>query len=237
MYSPFMYSPEPYLSGLNSVLCKYFRLIRNFVNWRSGSAYKFTVDMIMFATIWAMFPYKQLVVKMTLRILLFVILGPQNRVFDQLWIRPYYRTREDLIRDGIPTTTEEMKADILSRPNILDPILSSKWVYEMGKTGRIVVEDNVKLQAAREVRFGRYSESVPTVDSSRFASVPTPSSFAQPYASPSNLHGPVKGTVGSFVDIDPESKIWSKVPGQKLQGGMIPRPAASGTVLPSEIIL
>jgi len=105
----------------------------------------------MIATAWLLFPYKQILVKLVMRIVVVVILGPQNRIVDEIWIRPYYRTNEDLLRDGIPATTEEMKVDIGSRPNILDQILVSKWVYDMGKSGRIVVEENLKLQAAREV--------------------------------------------------------------------------------------
>ncbi len=200
-------------------------------------SYKFTIDLMMFATTWALFPYKQFVVKMLLRMVLLAVIGPQNRIIDHIWIRPYYRTKEDLIRDGIPATTDEMKADILSRPNILDPILSSKWVYELGKAGRIVVEDNLKLQAAREVLYGKYSENIPAVDSSRYASVPTSASFAQPYSSPGGLDSIVKDADGTYRDIMPDCKIWSHVPSQKLKGFIIPQPAEAGLTLPSEISL
>jgi hypothetical protein len=220
-----------------SVTCKYSRVLRNFVNWRVRKSYKFTIDLLMFATTWALFPYKQFVVKVMLRIVLLAVLGPQNRIIDYIWIRPYYRTKEDLIRDGIPATANEMKADIFSRPNILDPILSSKWVSEMGKSGRIVLEDNLKLQAAREVLYGKYSESIPAVDSSRYASVPTSSSFAQPYSSSGGLDSLVKDVDGIYRDVMPDCKIWSHVPSQKLKGIIIPQPAEAGLTLPSEISL
>ncbi len=222
---------------LLSVMCKYIRLLRNFVNWRSGSTYKLTIDLLMIATAWLLFPYKQILVKLVMRIVVVVILGPQNRIVDEIWIRPYYRTNEDLLRDGIPATTEEMKVDIGSRPNILDQILVSKWVYDMGKSGRIVVEENLKLQAAREVHYGKFSESIPTADSSRYPSVPTSLSFAQPYASQEDLDSPLKKVDDIYLDILPNGKVWSTVPSQKLQGDILPHPAIDGLMLPSEITL
>jgi len=176
---------------------------------------------------------------MVLRIVLLAVLGPQNRIIDELWIRPYYRTKEDLMRDGIPTTTEEMKADIQSRPNILDPILSSKWVHEMGKSGRIVVEENLKLQAARELHYGKYSESIPGVDSSRYASVPASSSFSVPYMVQEDMidQDPIKPAKGTYVDVLQSRKIWSFLSSQSLHGDMIPQAAKAEESLPSEITL
>jgi len=165
-----------------------------------------------------------------------MLFGPQNKLIDSAWILPYYRTREQLLADGIPDTVEEMREDIMSRPNIFHPILVSKWVHEMGKSGRIVVEDNLKLQAAREARFGKYSESVPAVDSSRFASVPQSSSFAQPYVSPEQETGDPK-VEGSYQDLPPEKKKWYTVPGQKLSGNIIHQPSNTENPVPTDITL
>lgn len=208
------------------MVCKYSRLFRNFVNWRAGSTYKLTIDLLLFATTWALFPYKHVIINISLRAVVWIILGPQNKFIDIIWVQPYYRTKEQLLADGIPETVEEMKEEIASRPNILENMLTSKWVHEMGKSGRIVVEDNLKLQAAREAHYGKYSEAVPAVDFSRFASVPTSSSFAQTFVS---LNGDgdttaIKSTDGCYQDIGSHKKIWSKVPGQKLYGNIIPIP-------------
>lgn len=205
------------------MICKYSRLFRNFVNWRAGSTYKFTIDLLLIATTWTLFPYKQAIISTFLRSVVWIFLGPQNKIIDKIWVQPYYRTKEQLLADGIPESVEEMKAEIASRPNILDSILASAWVHEMGKSGRIVVEDNLKLQAAREAHYGPYSEAVPAVDVSRFASVPTSSSFAQPYTSLNNGGDErFKRAEGCYEDVPSEKKIWSKVPGQKLQGNIIP---------------
>lgn len=223
----YIYCPPP-------VMCTYSRLFRNFVNWRSGSTYKLTMDFLLVGTIWALFPYKHFIISTTLRALVWIAFGPQNKLIDKVWIQPYYRTKEQLLADGIPDTVEEMKAEIANRPNILDPILTSKWVHEMGKSGRIVVEDNLKLQAAREARYGKYSESVPKVDASRFASVPNSSSFAQPYAS--NAGEDDGGNAEEcYLDLSSDKKMWSKVPGQKLYGSIIPHP--SNNTIPTDIML
>jgi hypothetical protein len=205
------------------VVCKYSRLFRNFVNWRAGSTYKFTIDLLLFATTWALFPYKTKIISIFLRAMVLFFLGPQNKVIDRIWVQPYYRTKDQLLADGIPETVEGMKEEIESKPNILGNFLSSKWVHEMGKSGRVVVEDNLKLQAAREAYYGKYSETVPAVDVSRFASVPTCSSIAQPYVSLGGGDESVK-SVDCYQDIATDKKIWSKVPGQKLFGSMIPKP-------------
>lgn len=212
-------------------------MFRNFVNWRSGSTYKFTIDVLLFATVWAIFPYKKFVINLLLRAAVWILLGPQNKLIDKIWIQPYYRTREQLLEDGIPETVEQMKEEIANRPNILDPILTSKWVHEMGKSGRIVVEDNLKLQAVREARYGKYSEGVPTVDTSRFASVPNSASFAQPYVEnrDDGDQSPTTYIEGCYVDISSDKKIWSKVQGQKLYGNIVPQPA-TGTI-PTDICL
>ena len=205
------------------------------MNWRDGSTYKFTLDVLIVASIWIVFPYKAFAIQMTARGMVWMIFGPQNKLIDIVWILPHYRTREQLLVDGIPETVEEMREDILSRPNIFYPILVSKWVHEMGKSGRIVVEDNLKLQAAREARFGKYSESVPAVDSSRFASVPQSSSFAQPYVSPEQEN--VIKVQGSYQDVSPEKKKWYNVPGQKLHGNIIHQPSHLENSVPTDITL
>lgn len=217
---------------VEKVICNYSRLLRDFVNWRSGSTYKLTIDLLLVATVWALFPYKQFVINLSLRGVIWILFGPQNKIIDNIWIKPYYRTDEELLEDGIPETVEEMKEDIASRPNMLSPMLTSKWVHEMGKSGRIVVEDNLKLQAVREALYGKYSEVVPSVDTSRFTNVPTSSSFAQPYIAYGG-NKEVNIPVGSYVDSS--KKFWSKVPGQKLYGNIIPQP--SNDTIPTDITL
>ncbi len=216
-------------------MCKYSRLFRNFVNWRDGKTYKFTIDILLVATIWVVFPYKQWIIRTSLRAMVWMIFGPQNKWIDRIWILRYYRTTEQLLSDGIPETMEEMKQEIASRTNILDLILTSKWVHDMGRSGRIVVEENLKLQAAREARYGKYSESVPAVDSSRFASVPASSSSAQPYLSAKSGNG--NDVEGWYKDISAEKKNWSKVPGQRLHGSIIHQPSNFADSVPTDILL
>lgn len=138
------------------------------------------------------------------------------KLLDMLWIRKYYRTREELVRDGVPGTADEMKEDIASRPNILEPLLQANMLEAMANRGRVVIEENVKLRDFREEFFGKYSEKIPLVDASRYPSVPLPSSHAQPRAqSPKSKD--------EDVIVGPGPTNWTYAAGQKLHGSMIPQ--------------
>ena len=154
-----------------------------------------------------------------LRILTWTCLGPWVKLLDIFWIHQYYRTKEDLLRDGIPSKVEDMQKEIAERPNILKPIFQTKWVQSLARSGRIVSEQSIKLRDFREHRYGKWSERVPEVDTSRFPSVPNAASYAQPYASP--FDDPHEG---DFKDLPPDAQNWCYIPGQKLEGDMIPHP-------------
>lgn len=138
------------------------------------------------------------------------------KLLDMLWIRKYYRTRDELVRDGVPGTADEMKEDIESRPNILEPLLQTNMLEAMANTGRVVIEDNVKLRDFRKEFFGRYSEKIPLVDASRYPSVPLPSSYAQPRAQS-------QWSKDKDVVVGPRRRNWTYAVGQKLHGSMIPQ--------------
>lgn len=103
-----------------------------------------------------------------------------------------------------------MKDEISSRPNILDFLLTSTWISDMGKSGRIVSEDALKLRDFRMRRYGNYAESVHN-NASATKFVPLPESFAQPYGDGE----------GEYKDLPPESLSWSSIDGQKLEGSMV----------------
>jgi hypothetical protein len=126
--------------------------------------------------------------------------------------RKYYRTREELVRDGVPDTTEKMKDDIANRPNILDSLLTSNFLESMTNTGRVIIEDNVKLRDYREEVFGKFTESIPLLDTSRFPSTPLPSSFAHPI-----------DKYSSDMTSKQSGETWTYTSGQKLKGTMIPQ--------------
>lgn len=147
---------------------------------------------------------------------MWALFGPWVKLLDLFWLRKYYRTREDLLREGVPQTTEEMKEDIASRPHIMEPLLKSNFVETMSNLGRVVVEDNIKLRDFREEYFGRFSESIPLHDTSRYPSVPLPTSFARP-------HEDVYGSDDTTRGAPAQSVRWTYVAGQKLNGAMIPQ--------------
>jgi hypothetical protein len=194
-------------------LNKYIRAIKNFAAWQSNSTYRFTAQCMLFATVWLCFPYKTQCFWL-IRIAAWLVLGPWMKFMDVWWIRKYFRTRDDLLRDGVPETTNKMKEDIARRPNILEPLLQANWLEIMANRGRVVIEDNVKLRDFREEFFGKYSEKIPLFDFSRYPSIPLPSSYARP--SPIASKDQVKA-------VREESTCWTSVCGQQLDGCMIPQ--------------
>ena len=111
-----------------------------------------------------------------------------------------------------------MKDEIGSRPNFFDFLLTSTWIHNMGKSGRIVSEDALKLRDFRMRRYGNYAESVHN-NASPTKFIPLPESFAQPYG---------KGE-GEYKDLPPESLVWTSIAGQKLEGSMVFRSATLGS--------
>lgn len=136
------------------------------------------------------------------------------KILDVLVIQKYYRTKEQILKDGLPTSEEEMKDNIASRPNFMESLLNSSWLRELGKSGRIVSEDAMKLRDFRKMKYGQFSELTPA-NPSIHPSIPLPTSFAQPY-----IHQSSSGD-GEYADLPEESLKWSYLAGQKLQGNMI----------------
>ena len=161
-----------------------------------------------------------------IRIVTWMFFGPWVKLLDICWIHKYYRTKEELFRDGIPDDIEDMQQDIANRPNIFYPILESTWVEAMALSGRVVAEDTIKLRDFREERYGAWSEAVPFIDTCRFPSVPqASSSYAQPLAPCQE-----KAQPGDWIDLPQDQQRWEYVAGQKLEGPMIPQPIVRALV-------
>jgi|AntRauTorckE5430_2_1112549.scaffolds.fasta_scaffold46121_1 hypothetical protein len=70
----------------------------------------------------------------------------------------------------------------------------------------------------REHLFGKYMELVPTLDSSRYPSVPEPSSSARVFPNRDGTQFPTFG-----YDYLPKSEVeWQPLFGQQLEGDMLP---------------
>jgi hypothetical protein len=187
-----------YLHILLKSLCTYIRIIRNLVNWKGYISNKLTMNCVLLATIWVVFPVHTFMLWM-LRILAWSFLGPWMKAVDVLYVHKWYKTKEELLSEV------DGGNDAVTNLPDFDAIIESEIFLNMGKSGRIVAENNLKLKAMREKLFGKYSERIPASDSSRFPSVPLPESTAEPY------QGKSWGA----------PKFWYHVPGQRLTGNMI----------------
>lgn len=113
-------------------------------------------------------------------------------------------------RDELPTSAEGMKEEIANRPNLFDFLLTSTLIRDMGKSGRIVSEEFLKLRDFRMRRYGDFAESVQnSASATKF--IPLPESFAQPYGDDD----------GEYKDLPAKSLVWSSIAGQKLEGSMV----------------
>ncbi|KAL3928389.1 MAG: hypothetical protein SGBAC_012675 [Bacillariaceae sp.] len=202
-----------YVIILVRVICKKVRLLISFVNWKTHSTFKLTQFLILAATSWCFFPYKDAVI-FGAKILVLLPLGPHLALIDWLWIQKYYRTSDQLLdhinRDELPTSAEGMKKEIANRPNLFDFLLTSTLIRDMGKSGRIVSEEFLKLRDFRMRRYGDFAESVQnSASATKF--IPLPESFAQPYGDDD----------GEYKDLPAKSLVWSSIAGQKLEGSMV----------------
>ena len=145
---------------------------------------------------------------MTLRIFAFASFGPHWTIIDRYFIQEYYRTEEQLLEARSKlSSTDEMVREISQRKNILDWLTNVQWVNDAMNSGRINQEDNMKLRDFRREKYGFFSENI-HYRASVHPSIPLPSSFAQPYG----------------TENESTKKTWSYIPGQKLQGSLIPQP-------------
>lgn len=151
------------------------------------------------------------------------------KIVDIWFVHPHYRT------------TEELKQDPVFRGTNLESLFDSSKFQEMAKSVRVAAEDARKLKDMREYRFGKWSEVIPTVDMSRFPSVPSDASTAEPYLgapSPKTLPNKEEKTKRDirkddnkdedehrgYVDIPKKQMRIIELSGQKLAGNMLHKP-------------
>lgn len=194
-----------YLHMMLKYLCKYIRLFRNFINCKSYSTDVFSMNCIMAATLWLIFPCNTILVWIT-RILLWGLLGPWMKLIDIYWVHSWFETKEELLKRA------EEGTDLEPRVPNLNPLLESDMLRKMGRKGRIMAENSYKKKDMRDHMYGCYCEIVPKADSSRYPSVPSPQSTASPVPE----HA-----------VQQLEEIWYHVPGQLLDDSVVPDPSNS----------
>jgi hypothetical protein len=171
------------------------------INWQGYYANKFTSTLLFAGTLYLL-PPVHLATWWVIRIIAWVLLGPWMKLLDVYAVHKWYKTADELVK--IVHSGKEPEPDL---PDF-EELLESEVFLNMSKSGRVIGENAVKLKHMREHIFGQYSEVNPAVDSSRFPSVPLPSSSARPWV----------GDDHTFV-----AKEETHIPGQHLFGSMIPK--------------
>ena len=197
LLGPYLY----YVHLALSYLCGYARALANLATWRSPRSY-FLARALLVAGLAALLVPWGGVLRWTARIVAWTLLGPWMAILDARVVRPHYRTEAELAADPASASAVPDVGSLFAGPG---------W-SELARRVRIAFEDSLKLRDMREIRFGRYSSRVPTVDGSRFPSVPLPASAAWPYL------GEGRGR-GEYL---PEEECtYRYLPGQRLLGSMI----------------
>lgn len=176
---------------------------RNFVNWRGYYTHKFTMTCVIGGTIWIVLPVNY-VLFWVLRVLVWACFGPWMKLVDILYVHPHYRTKEELLVDPLLHGTN------------IDRVLTSESLQKMGASARLTGEEALKLKDMREHLFGKLSQLIPAVDTSRFPATPLSQSTAEPYLG-CNYDMSQRG----FVDVPIEAQNWRYIPGQQLGGNMV----------------
>uniref|UniRef100_A0A7S0KZP6 Uncharacterized protein n=1 Tax=Asterionellopsis glacialis TaxID=33640 RepID=A0A7S0KZP6_9STRA len=222
-----------YLHLMLYYMCTYLRMFRNLITSNSSSSHRFTMYLIFAGTFWLVMPMEAIIL-WSARAFAWTFLGPWMKLVDIWYVHQYYRT------------TEELKEDPVFRGTNLETLFASSKFQEMAKSVRIAAEDARKLKDMREHRFGKWSEVIPTVDMSRFPSVPSDASTAEPYlgalppSTPKDSKLKIntetdenkeengkretkeeKGKHRGYIDIPKKQKKIVQLSGQKLEGNMV----------------
>ena len=161
-----------YVHMMLKYLCQYTRMFRNLVNWKGYMANDLTINCIVVATVWVIFPVN-FIMKWVVRVLAWGLLGPWMKLVDIKCFRPWYMTQDELL--------EYIDNDKEIPPQVpdFDAMLQSDSIVRMGAMGRTTAEDSLKLRDMRAHIFGKYSEVIPAFDTSRFPAVPLPESTGE----------------------------------------------------------
>lgn len=199
-----------YLHMLLKYICQYARLYLALINWQGYYTNKVTTMFLAMGTLYLV-PHVHHLTWWIVRIVAWTLLGPWMKLLDVYLVHRWFKTSDELMKIVQSCGTPD--------PDLPDfeQLLESEVFLNMSKSGRVIGENAIKLKDMREHIFGQYSEVVPVVDSSRYPSVPLPSSSARPW----------------LVDYEPlVTKQESHVPGQELSGSMVLKVAASEEEMP-----
>lgn len=189
-----------YLHLMLKTYCNGLRVFKNVISWHSSSkSFVFTVGCFLIGTILLLLPLGTIFLY-TIRILVWTLFGPWMKLFDFHHMQHRYgRIHQD---------NDEIKE---IKPINVDSFFESPEMKKLAKMVRVAAEDALKLKVMRQHLYGNFSEIIPSVDTSRFPSLPLQTSTAMSL----EMHKKVAG-----YDCTKQSEIVN-LPGQRLQGKMI----------------
>ena len=169
----------------------YPRLLKSIVTWESSTiSFAITSGSLVIALILSILPTAWLI-QWACRILIHVGLGPHMKVVDAV-----FNSHTDLEEEG----------DRLKEQQTMIKKLAKEFEGR-GKIARLRAEHEMKQTDIRKIRLGPHCVNLPSLNVTRFADYPLPSSTATPVTSSDYIKGFNERLI---------------VPGQQLHGQMIP---------------
>ena len=188
----------PYQQWLR-IGCIWMRVFKNILIWEECYiSFWIALTSLALAVVNFFLPWG-LILKWTLRIVVWITLGPWMKLVDIFFV------------DHVEEETDELK---LERMNKLQRE-RQKWLEQQKLEALIVRENVAKLRDFKQYMFGQHIIQVNTLKKDRYYDIPLPSSTSTPYDPESKSLGELAMQEAGYHRV--------RVDGQQLVGDMIPK--------------
>jgi hypothetical protein len=187
------------LQAYVAILCRWLRYVRNIILWEECYlSFWLTLGCMALSAACLFVPWFFLI-KWTSRLFVWTVFGPWMRLVDIL----YWTPLENMTDEDIAQRKETQKQ------------LRKKYLKKQVEAARIGRERAKKLKAMKKYLFGRFVVKIPVLKEDRWRDFPLPQSTAVPYSPRS----------ASLAELAMKEAGYhrTRVPGQHLEGDMIPR--------------
>jgi len=185
------------------MLCRAIRFVKNVIIWEeSYFSFWIATGSLVLAVVCLFVPWFWLM-KWTSRVIVWTVFGPWMKLVDMFYIS---RTK--------PETEEERKLR-----EEAEKIKRKLANTEAANQARQIRENTKKMKVMKKYMFGKYAMRVPILKQDRYLDVPLPESSATPYKE--------KEFTLAELAMQEAGYNRTRVPGQTLEGDMIPTIPAS----------
>ena len=182
-----------------AMICRYIRHVKYILCWEECYiSFWITAACILLSVVSFFIPWF-FIIKWSSRLIVWTIFGPWMKLADI-----YYFSVQKIESDS-----EHAKRETKEKEEHL------KWHTERLAAARVKREDAAKLKAMKKYMFGKFIVRVPVLKEDRYRDLPLPDSTAEPFTP--------KPRPLSELAMEEVGYRKTRLPGQHLEGDMIPR--------------